>query len=66
MFGFTRYNYDRFRREMLQSNPSDRWSRAPEPGDEAPNFELLSLAPAQQSFFESCASVKLRCVSVYG
>jgi peroxiredoxin len=44
MFGFTRYNYDRFRREMLQSNPSDRWSRAPEPGDEAPNFELLSLA----------------------
>jgi peroxiredoxin len=44
MFGFTRYNYDRFRREMLQSNPTDRWSRAPEPGDEAPNFELRSLA----------------------
>ena len=44
MFGFSRYNYDRFRREMLQSNPADRWSRAPEPGDEAPNFELRSLA----------------------
>ncbi len=44
MFGFTRYNYERFRREMLQSNPTDRWSRAPEPGDEAPNFELRSLA----------------------
>jgi len=44
MFGFTRYNYDRFRREMLQSSPADRWSRAPEPGDEAPNFELRSLA----------------------
>ena len=43
MFGFTRYNYDRFRREMLQSNPADRWSRAPEPGDEAPGFELRSL-----------------------
>jgi peroxiredoxin len=43
MFGFTRYNYDRFRREMLQSDPSDRWTRAPEPGDEAPGFELRSL-----------------------
>jgi peroxiredoxin len=43
MFGFSRYNYDRFRREMLQSNPADRWSRAPEPGDEAPGFELRSL-----------------------
>lgn len=42
MFGFTRYNYDRFRREML-SNPADRWSQAPEPGDEAPDFELRSL-----------------------
>jgi peroxiredoxin len=44
MFGFTRYNYDRFRREMLQTNPSDRWSHAPEPGDKAPDFELLSLS----------------------
>jgi peroxiredoxin len=43
MFGFTRYNYDRFRREMLQSNPADRWLRAPEPGDPAPEFELRSL-----------------------
>ncbi len=43
MFGFTRYNYDRFRREMLQSN-ADRWGRAPEPGDEAPGFELRSLS----------------------
>ncbi len=43
MFGFTRYNYDRFRREMLQSKGSDRWGRAPEPGDEAPAFELRSL-----------------------
>ncbi len=43
MFGFSRYNYDRFRREMLQSSPADRWSRAPEPGDEAPGFELRSL-----------------------
>jgi peroxiredoxin len=44
MFGFTRYNYDRFRREMLQNDAADRWSRAPEPGDEAPGFELRSLA----------------------
>jgi peroxiredoxin len=44
MFGFSRYNYDRFRREMLQGHSSDRWSRAPEPGDEAPDFELRSLA----------------------
>jgi peroxiredoxin len=43
MFGFTRYNYDRFRREMLQGHSSDRWSRAPEPGDTAPDFELRSL-----------------------
>jgi hypothetical protein len=43
MFGFTRYNYDRFRREM-QSSASDRWGRAPEPGDEAPGFELRSLS----------------------
>jgi len=43
MFGFTRYNYDRFRREMLEQYPSDRWSRAPEPGDTAPDFELRSL-----------------------
>ena len=44
MFGFTRYNYDRFRREMLQTDAADRWGRAPEPGDEAPGFELRSLA----------------------
>jgi peroxiredoxin len=43
MFGFTRYNYDRFRREMLQTNAADRWGRSPEPGDEAPDFELRSL-----------------------
>jgi peroxiredoxin len=43
MFGFSRYNYDRFRREMLQSNDLDRWGRSPEPGDEAPGFELRSL-----------------------
>jgi peroxiredoxin len=43
MFGFSRYNYDRFRREMLQSNDLDRWGRAPEPGDEAPDFSLRSL-----------------------
>jgi peroxiredoxin len=44
MFGFTRYNYDRFRREMMQNDVADRWGRAPEPGDEAPAFELRSLA----------------------
>jgi peroxiredoxin len=44
MFGFTRYNYDRFRREMQQGHPSDRWFRAPEPGDEAPSFALKSLS----------------------
>ncbi len=44
MFGFTRYNYDRFRREMLQNDAADRWSRAPEPGDQAPGFELRSLS----------------------
>jgi peroxiredoxin len=43
MFGFTRYNYDRFRREMLPGHSSDRWSRAPEPGDQAPDFALRSL-----------------------
>jgi hypothetical protein len=43
MFGFTRYNYERFRREMVQGRSADRWSRAPEPGDEAPDFELRSL-----------------------
>ena len=47
MFGFTRYNYDRFRREMQQGHPADRWNRAPEPGDEAPGFELPSLAGDQ-------------------
>jgi peroxiredoxin len=44
MFGFTRYNYDRFCREMQQGNPADRWSHAPEPGDEAPGFALKSLS----------------------
>jgi peroxiredoxin len=44
MFGFTRYNYERFRREMLPGKASDRWGRAPEPGDEAPGFELRSLS----------------------
>jgi peroxiredoxin len=44
MFGFSRYNYDRFRREMLQGRSADRWSRAPEPGDAAPDFELRSLS----------------------
>jgi Iodothyronine deiodinase len=43
MFGFTRYNYNRFRREMQQGH-ADPWSRAPVPGDEAPGFELPSLA----------------------
>jgi peroxiredoxin len=43
MFGFTRYNYDHFRREMLEGDAEDRWERAPEPGDEAPSFTLLSL-----------------------
>jgi peroxiredoxin len=44
MFGFTRYNYDRFRREMQQENPADRWSRAPEPGEVAPGFVLEPLS----------------------
>ncbi|PSH03329.1 MAG: hypothetical protein CXZ00_12690 [Acidobacteria bacterium] len=44
MFGFSRYNYERFRREMLQNDSDDRWGRAPEPGDEAPDFELRSLS----------------------
>jgi peroxiredoxin len=43
MFGFTRYNYDRFRREMQQGHAADRWHRSPEPGDEAPGFALQSL-----------------------
>jgi hypothetical protein len=43
MFGFTRYNYDRFRREMVHGQ-QERWGRAPEPGDEAPGFHLRSLA----------------------
>jgi hypothetical protein len=44
MFGFTRYNYDRFRREMQQGHPADRWYRSPEPGDTAPGFALQSLS----------------------
>src|SRR6266542_2867881 len=44
MYGYTRYNYDRFRREMQEGHSADRWNRAPEPGDEAPGFELQSLA----------------------
>ena len=44
MFGYTRYNYDRFRREMQEGHSADRWNRSPEPGDEAPGFELQSLA----------------------
>ena len=43
MFGFSRYNYDRFRREMLENNVHDRFGHAPEPGDTAPAFELRSL-----------------------
>ncbi len=44
MFGYTRYNYERFRREMQEGATADRWNRAPEPGDQAPDFELQSLA----------------------
>ena len=44
MFGYTRYNYERFRREMQEGHASDRWNRSPEPGDQAPDFELQSLA----------------------
>jgi peroxiredoxin len=43
MFGFSRYNYDRFRREMQPGRSANRWNLAPEPGDEAPGFELQSL-----------------------
>jgi peroxiredoxin len=43
MFGYSRYNYDRYRREMQEGHSADRWNRAPEPGDEAPGFELQSL-----------------------
>jgi peroxiredoxin len=44
MFGFSRYNYDRFRREMQPGRSADAWHRSPEPGDVAPPFELQSLA----------------------
>jgi hypothetical protein len=44
MFGFSRYNYDRFRREMLENTPGDRFGPAPEPGDMAPDFELRALS----------------------
>jgi hypothetical protein len=44
MFGFTRYNYDRFCREMRPSHSAEQWHHSPEPGDEAPGFELESLA----------------------
>jgi len=43
MLGFSRYNYDRFRREMQPGRSANRWNLAPEPGDEAPGFELQSL-----------------------
>lgn len=43
MFGFSRYNYDRFRREMLDGEPASRWGQAPTSGDDAPDFNLRSL-----------------------
>jgi peroxiredoxin len=49
MFGYTRYNYERFRREMLEGESSGRWERAPEPGDVAPDFTLRSLDGAEVS-----------------
>lgn len=61
MFGFSRYNYDRFRREMLENNVHDRFGRAPEPGDKAPEFELRSLEgePVKLSGFQGSRNVVL-------
>ena len=59
MFGFSRYNYDRFRREMQQDRSGDRWNRAPEPGDDAPDFELQALTgeTVRLSDFKDAANV---------
>src|SRR6202051_4858882 len=44
MFGYSRYNYDRYRREMQEGHSADRWNRAPGPGDDAPGFSRQSLS----------------------
>ncbi len=43
MFGFSKYNYDAFRKEYLAKDFAVRKMAGPEPGEEAPDFELRSL-----------------------
>ena len=44
MFGFRKYNYDTFTREMIQQDlQGGDFDRAPEPGEEAPDFEGRTL-----------------------
>lgn len=44
MFGFSRYNYERFEKATLRKDlAGTKFGNAPEPGDKAPDFELRSL-----------------------
>jgi peroxiredoxin len=44
MFGFSRYNYDRFEKAtLLKDLAGTKFGSAPEPGDKAPDFELRTL-----------------------
>ncbi|MGH9523567.1 MAG: peroxiredoxin family protein [Terriglobales bacterium] len=44
MFGFRRYNYDRFRKdEFMKAAARHLFGRGSEPGDEAPDFEARTL-----------------------
>jgi len=44
MFGFSRYNYDKFERKTLMKDFAlSKFGTAPEPGDKAPDFELRTI-----------------------
>lgn len=44
MFGFSRYNYDRFSKSTLVKElAGTKFGSAPEPGDKAPDFELRTI-----------------------
>ncbi len=62
MFGASRYNYDHFRRELLEKDSAkSRFESAPEAGDRAPDFELRTLdgAKVHLSDFEGDRNVVL-------
>lgn len=44
MFGFSRYNYDQFRKTyLIKDLAKNKFGSAPEPGDEAPDFTLRTV-----------------------